>query len=74
MCVCIYIYIHTCVYVCMYVCKYVCMYVQSCGCGDQKTICENGFSPSFMWVLGTKLLLSCLAATLYSGPRYILGF
>lgn len=46
----------------MSLCLWVCVRVSthSVLCGDERTICERGLSPSIMWVLGTKLSLSGL--------------
>ena len=52
MCVCIYIYIHTCMYVCIYnpLCMYVCMYnplcIQACLSGDGKALVLFALSPA----------------------------
>lgn len=59
---------HACVYVCIYACVHmrVCMHVFLCVCvcsyvrtplGDQRTTCENWFSPSTAWVPRIQLKL-----------------
>lgn len=80
-------HMHVCVHVsvCIYIHIYIYIMLWHCVCvllhayRYQKTICGHGFSPSVLWVLGIKLRLSCLAASVFTpshltGPRKILHF